>query len=188
MCIREAGKIEWVTGLFFLLLLAVLLCTQLEISMYQTAGGYLEDALAASNLASAVIDVEEYGISHTVRIADGWQAYGRYRNAVQGNLRLNDDWENPESAVMAGKITVENYTIYNVRGDQVNVWSIREDGGVSTMQGNLGSIFAPNGKKIEHTSVYSEISFPVKGLFGVRVQAHKGKLVDIVSVGDGDME
>ena len=67
----DIGKVEWVTGLFFFLLLAVLLCMQLEISLYRTAGGYLEDALAASNLASAVIDVEEYGISHRVLIVDG---------------------------------------------------------------------------------------------------------------------
>lgn len=177
----DAGKVEWVTGLFFFLLLTVLLCMQLETSLYQTAGSYMEDALAASNLASAVIDVEEYGISHKVLIEDGPQAYERYCQAIEGNLKLDADWESEDSAIIAGKVTVENYTIYNVSEGQVAVWGICKDGSVFTMLGSLGSICAPNGKLIENTSVYSEISFPVQGLFGILVQAHKGKLVDIVA-------
>lgn len=177
----DIGKVEWVTGLFFFLLLAVLLCMQLEISLYRTAGGYLEDALAASNLASAVIDVEEYGISHRVLIVDGLRAYERYRQAMEGNLKLDANWESRDSAIIAGQVTVVNYTIYNVSDGQVAVWGIREDGSIYTMQGRLGSVHAPNGKQIENTSVYSEISFPVKGLFGICVQAQKGKLVDIVA-------
>jgi hypothetical protein len=44
---------------------------------------------------------------------------------------------------------------------------------------SLGNAFAPNGVKIETTGVYSEISFPVDGFFGVSVNARKGKLVDV---------
>ena len=177
----DMGKVEWMTGLFCFLLLSVLLCMQLEIFLYQTAGVYLEDALAASNLASAVINVEEYGISHRVLIEDGYRAYEIYRKAMEGNLKLDANWESRDSAIIAGQVTVVNYTIYNVSNGKVKAWGIGEDGSTYTMQGSLGSVYAPNGKQIENTSVYSEISFPVRGLFGICVQAQKGKLVDIVS-------
>ncbi len=64
----EEGQLEWITGLFFLLILGILLCGTLQLDVFRASAVYLEDALAASNLASAVIDVEEYGISHTILI------------------------------------------------------------------------------------------------------------------------
>ena len=57
------GQAGWSAGLFFLLFLAVLLRGFIQLEIYRTTSLYLEDALAASNLASAVVDVEEYGIS-----------------------------------------------------------------------------------------------------------------------------
>lgn len=179
---KDGGRAEWVTGMYFLLLLIILLCMQLDISLYTTAGAYIEDALAASNLASAVIDPEEYGISHTIRIADTHQAYQRYLRAVEGNLCLNANGKCQESGVIAGHVSVVNYTIYNVEAGDVTVWQMSEDGNTRTIKGKLGAVRAPNGQVIENTSVYSEISFPVKGMFGICVQAHKGKLVDILAI------
>ncbi len=46
----------------------------------------MEDALALSNLASAVIDIEEYGITQKVLITDPEQAYERYCHALRENL------------------------------------------------------------------------------------------------------
>ena len=66
----ESGQIQWVTGLWFLLFLGILLCAALQMDIYRSSSQYLEDALAASNLAAAVVDVEEYGISNEIRIDD----------------------------------------------------------------------------------------------------------------------
>lgn len=181
---RDKGNAEWLMGMFFLLLLAILLCMQLEISLYATAGASLEDALAASNLASAIVDLEEYGTTHVVRIPDVRTAYERYRQAVQGNLGLDEDWEASGLGVIAGRVRVVKYSIYNVTEENVTVWDMDEEGGVTVRQEHLGSVYAPSGQKIEHTSVYSEIAFPVRGLFGMETEAHKGKLVDIVAAAE----
>lgn len=172
---------EGLVGLFFLLFLTILLCAELQLSVYQASGLYLEDALAASNLASAVIDVEEYGISHTVRIANPSEAYYQYLEALKENLHLNDSMEGDELSLISGPVTVVKYIIYNVEEERITVHHVLENGRVWTEQGVKGSITAPNGILIENTGVYSEISFPVKGFLGVTVTAHKGKLVDIVS-------
>lgn len=179
---RHSGSIEWVTGLFFLLFLSILLCVQMQMILYRSTSLYLEDALAASNLASAVIDIEEYGISHIVRISDLDEAYAKYEDAVKKNLNLNEYWEGTNTALISGKVSVVDYIIYNVEKDVVRILQVSEDGRVHIGEGVPGRVTAPNGILIEATGIYSELSFPVKGLFGITVQAHKGKLVDVAMV------
>lgn len=176
---KERGSIEWVTGLFFLLFLAILLSAQLQVEIYRSTSLYLEDALAASNLASAVIDIEEYGISHTVRITDPQEAYNRYVQAVKKNLNLDENWECPNKALISGPVSVERYIIYNVEETVVHVYEL-DAGRVRMWNGTPGYVSAPNGVAVEATGIYSELSFPVEGLFGVTVQARKGKLADVM--------
>jgi len=153
----------------------------MQIEMYRSSAQYLEDALAASNLAAAVVDVEEYGISHRVWIRDTAEAYERYRAAVKGNLNLDDAWECPNHGLISGPVSVTVFTIYNVMENQVYISSIDEVGQLTEWQEPLGGARAPNGKKVERTGIYSEIRYQVKGLLGTTVEAHKGKLADIVA-------
>lgn len=178
---KRQGSVEWAPGLFLLLFLAIFLCAELQIFVYQASGSYLEDALAASNLASAVIDIEEYGSSHALRIDEPLEAYRRYQQAVKENLHLNAQWECDNPGLISGRVQIEKYIIYNVKEENVDIIVISEDGHVSTKRCRLGNVRAPNGISVENTGVYSEISFPLKGFFGLKVQAHKGKLVDIVT-------
>lgn len=181
--LKRRGSIEWVTGMFFLLFLVLLLCTQLQIEMFCAASLYMEDALAASNLASAVIDIEEYGVSHAVKIKDVEEAFRRYQNALKENLQLNAGWECDNQALIAGVVIIEQYIVYNVENEGIQIVQVSSNGSVSTSQGMIGSVRAPNGVLITDTAVYSEISFPVKGLWGISQQARKGKLVDVVASG-----
>lgn len=178
---KSVGQVEWVMGLFLLLFLGILLSTLLQMQSYRATSLYLEDALAASNLASAVISVEEYGISHTILIENPLEAYNRYCTAVSGNLNLNEQWEGTNGALISGKVKIEKYIIYNVRDNTVTVHSMDAGGQLTTWQGSLGTVKAPNDIMITSTSVYSELSFPVEGIMGINAYAHKGKLVDIVS-------
>ena len=183
--VLESGQIEWLTGLFFLLFLGILLCTCLQIAAYRASALYLEDALAASNLASAVIDLEEYGKSHVLLIEDPQEAYAIFCEAVCENLQLNEAWECDNKALISGKVSVESYIVYNVNEDEVTVYEVSDNGGINQWQGSLGGVAAPNGTTVTSTSIYSELSFPIDGFFGVSVIAHKGQLVDIVAEREG---
>lgn len=182
----ESGQVEWVTGLFFLLFLGVLLCAVLQIDIFRSSSRYLEDALALSNLASAVVNVEEYGISHRLVIDDPRQAYERYRTAVKGNLNLDENWECQAVKMISGPVSIVNYTVYNVSGGDVEVSHFDENGLLTQWNETLGAAVAPNGIPIESTGVYSEISYEVEGLLGVKAKAHKGKLADIVAEEQSD--
>lgn len=177
----ESGKVEWAAGLFSLLFLGIMLCAVLQMDMYRSSSDYLEDALALSNLASAVIDVEEYGISHQLVISDPQQAYERYREAVKGNLNLDDSWQCPAGKLISGPVRIVNYTVYSVMDNDVTVTSFDESGYMSRWSETLGSARAPGGIPIVSTSVYSEIAYQIDGFLGTSVEAHKGKLVDVVA-------
>lgn len=178
---RQSGYVQWVMSMFFVLFLGILLCAGLQVKAYRATSLYMEDALAASGLASAIIDVQEYGCSHNLIIADAEEAYERYCVALRGNLQLNEQWEGTNKTLVSGKVTVENYTVYNVADGVVTVYCIGQDGAPVIMQESVGGCVAPNGVPVVSTAIYSEISFPVEGMFGVQTVARKGKLVDIVA-------
>lgn len=163
--------------LFFIIL--VMVCMQL--SLFRDTSTYVEDSLAASNLASAVIDIQEYGRTHNIIIAEPYHAYEIYQKALKDNLVLNDNWECPGKAAITGRIEILSYIIYNITGNKVDIYSYGKDGtGHSTILNGLGTVKAPNGQTIQSTSVYSKVAFPVDGIMGVHVDAKKDKLVDVV--------
>lgn len=182
MTARDSGQVEWVTGLFWILILCILLAAQLQIISWYTTGMYMEDALAASNLASALIDIQEYGKTHTVRIPDAGQAYLVYQDALRDNLQLDEQWMCENKTLISGRVEIADYIIYNVDHNIVTANRVGPGGYVTEIwTGERGAITAPDGSPITHTGIYSEIQFPVHGFPGISVMAHKGKLVDIVS-------
>lgn len=176
----ESGQIGWAVSLWFLLFLGVLLICSLQTEVYRSAAVRLEDTLAASNLAAAIIDLEEYGTTHQILIRSPEEAFARYKEAVKGNLGLNELWENSEIGWLQGPVTVERFIVYNVTKQGTTIYEMNEAGKMSSGQKRTGTVAAPNGKTVEHTGIYSELSFQTSGLFEMAVKGHKGILVDIV--------
>lgn len=177
----EKGQVEWALGCFYMVFLAAFLCACIQLEAFRASSDYLEDALAASNLASAVPDIKEYGRSGRIWIKNPEEAFDRYKVAIVGNLNLNAAWECPNRRLIAGPVRVVTYIVYNVSGDEVYINSFDAAGQQTQSQGQLGSVRSPDGRLIECTGVYSEITFLTEGLFGVKVDAHKGKLADVVA-------
>ena len=176
---KESGQIGCVVGAFYTLFLGVMLYAVLWVEHYRTVSLYLEDALAASNLASAVVDVQEYGISHNILIDRPEEAYEIYQWAVRGNLNLNAAWEGQAGSLVQGPVSIVQYIVYNVKDDEVLVYHFDEDGQMAQWQETLGNVAAPNGILVESTSVYSEIAFETESFFGITVRAHRGNLADV---------
>lgn len=173
---------ELTLGLFFVLLAGILMCARIQLAVWETASAKLEDALAASNLAAALIDVEEYGKTHKTLIKDPSAAFAVYQDAVKENLRLDESWENADQDLICGPVEITDFVIYNVSGGHVEAVRVDRDGRpTDRWSGESGALKAPNGILVENTGVYSEIRFQVRGLFGIYAEAHKSKLVDIVA-------
>lgn len=177
---KRRGEIATFTLVYLILFLLVIEAFALQTRQYLALKSDTEDALAASNLATAVVDIQEYGISHNLIVADPDSAYRIFQDTIRVNLNLTDTWMDSTGRI-SGPVTVEQYVVYNVRGQDVEVHSYGP--GVtyaSVVTGGKGSLTAPNGKIIESTSIYSRISYHVAGYFGTDVPAVKDNLVDIV--------
>ena len=175
----DQGQITLLSGLFLSLFVAVLLTSHLQMEMDRSSARYVEDALAASGLACALVDLREYGTSHELRIADEERSYEQFKGALRMNLGLDENWECGNKRLISGKVTLESFVLYNVANGQVE--SCQMTGGrMERSVGSLGEVRAPNGQIVEHTGVYGEISYDLQGVWGLIVPARKGKLVDIV--------
>lgn len=179
---KQAAKIEIFTGIYLVVLLMILLNVQLQIRMFMATSTYMEDALAASNLASAVIDIREYGKTHIVKIKSPDDAFALYQDALKQNLALDDNWESGQKDLISGQVEILKYEIYNVEKNNITIYSYGMEGeAVQTIANGLGKVYTPDGVLVESTSVYSKIGFPVKGILGVVIDAKKDKTVDIVT-------
>ncbi len=176
----ESGQIHTVYGLFAMLFLMILGMTQFQLAACRASSDYLEDALAAGDLAAALIDVREYGSSHKLVIPDPEVAYETYLQALQTNLQLREDGTSAMEGLVSGPVRVLRYEVYNVDEEtgEVEIYSLRE-GGFVRSTGRLGSVEAPNGQKVGSTGIYSEITYPLEGIFGMEIPAHKGKLAEV---------
>ncbi|MDR0949432.1 MAG: hypothetical protein LBM69_07970 [Lachnospiraceae bacterium] len=179
---RSEGQVTTVTGLFFLLLLVIVMATQIRLAAFRGAGIFAEDALAASVLASALIDIEEYGKTHMLRIASPQNSYTLFMELLPKNLNLNHNWESKNQQIVKGKIEVWEYIVYNVDGKRVMVseFGKSEKETYEDARG-VGSVQTPNGIQIESTSIYSRIGFWVTGLFETEFYAFKEVCVDVVT-------
>jgi len=172
---------SWSLGLMLCIYLAVLLMAQLMWQRLFLASQTVEDALACSNLAAAVIDWKELGNTGELVITDRQKAYQTFLSSLYENMELSDSGSAESSSLFEGNVTVEAFILYQVTSHGVYEEKRREDGSFVTEHYPIGTVYAPNGKKVEHTGVYSEISCYVKGVFGESYYAAKSKLVDVTT-------
>jgi hypothetical protein len=141
----------------------------------------VEDALAASNLASAVNDLEEYGKSHEICIEDVDRAFQIFREALICNLKLDENLNTTNKNFLIGQVLIKEYRIYNVRNGQVEIWILNGLGEkISYALGKVGEITTPDHIGVESTTIYSKIGYQVEGLAGHTLSGEKEKSIDIV--------
>ncbi|MBQ7918951.1 MAG: hypothetical protein IJ324_03280 [Lachnospiraceae bacterium] len=161
-----------------IVLVAVLF--QIKLLQYHAVSAFVEDSLAASNLASAVIDVEEYGMTHNILVESPESAFSRYRKALIFNLELDENLYCTNGEVICGKVDILSYQVFNVVGDTVWRYRFDESGRLlDTVALDVEATFLPDGNKLETTSVYSKVGFYVMGLGGDTIYGTKEKSVDI---------
>ena len=176
----ESGQVQTAFGLYAMCFLIIIGMAQFQLAACRASADYLEDALAASDLASALIDVREYGMTHKLVIPDPEEAYRTYREALQTNLQLREDGSSQFVGLISGPVEVVRYEIYNVdeEAGTVSVASL-QGGGFVRRTGRLGEVKTPGSQLVRSTGVYSEVTYPLKGMFGMTITARKGKLAEV---------
>lgn len=178
---KTNGQIDVVVSMMLFMLLLVAVLFGFRITQYMVTAAGVEDALAASNLASAVIDLEEYGRSHLVYIPDAEEAFLIYREALCYNLELDEYLNTTNRAFLSSQVEIKQYIIYNVRSDIVEIMVLDGEGRLqSHTTGKAGEVFTPDNVRVETTTIYSKIGFWVEGLQGQEFYAEKEKSIDIM--------
>lgn len=178
---KSAANVDIVTGMMLFLILAVTVFLEFKLTQYMVTAANVEDALAVSNLASAIIDVEEYGKSHHIWITDCEKAFHIYRDALGSNLKLDGEFNSSNNNFLVGPVKIRLYSVYNVIGDAIEIHSFDGYGNeIALNYGKIGEVFTPDNVPVEHTTIYSKISFQVQGPAGLIIPGEKEKSIDIV--------
>lgn len=177
---KNAANVDLISGMMFFCILILTIFFGFRITQYMVTSAIAEDALAASNLASAVIDVEEYGRTHRLWIADGKRAFEIYKDALQSNMKLDTQLYSSNNDLILGQVQIKEYIVYNVNGQDIEI-EVYDGNGTLTFagMGREGDVFTPDGICVENTTIYSKIGFEVVGLAGQSFAGEKEKSIDI---------
>ena len=177
---KKQANVDVVAGMMFFLILVVTLFFGFRMTQYMITAAGVEDALAASNLASAVIDLEEYGKSNFICISNEERAFDIFRESLISNLKLDEELNTTNRNFLIGQVYIEEYRIYNVRKEQVDILIFNNGGEViSRTIGEKGKVWTPDNALVETTTIYSRITFKVEGLGGQELCGEKEKSIDI---------
>ncbi len=178
--IKHAGSVDYFMGLLMVFVVSIVMLVCVKLSHFMIAGACVEDALAASNLASALIDVKTYGRDGTLKIFDPQGAYEVYKEALFINLQLDEDGRPFQRQLLEGPVTIEEYRIYNVIGEEIEMYMLDQN---QVMQhcgvGRIGEVVTLDGVEVETTTIYSRVSFGVPGFGAHYIQAKKENSVDV---------
>lgn len=177
---NQKGQINLSVGLFMILFLAILMLAQIQVEQYKQVSLYVEDALAASNLAAAVIDKEAYFATKNMVLTDAEETYARFLEAIKENLSLNDELYSQKIEMISSPVKIERFLIYNVTEAGIDCIERLEGGTYLYDSYEEGEVLSPNLLPIEHTGIYSELSFQIKDVFGIETEVKKEKFVDVV--------
>lgn len=178
---KSEGKVDMVFGMFLLLLVALVVMYESRLQAVRMAGDTVEDALAGALLAAAVIDVEKYGRTGEVCVADAVGAYGMFTDALRHNLQLTTSDYSTNDDLLYGKVELTDFRIYHVVGEDVTEQSVVVGSSLPPyVIGKKGEAKTPDGVTIENTTLYGKVSFHIKGLFYEELSGEKEKSVDIV--------
>ncbi len=180
--LKNKGKVEIATGIFYIAIVIFLFYVLYQTKIYHVVSAYMEDALATSNLASALIDIERYGTTGEIVVKAPEEAFGIYKQALQINLQLDENWDSPNIALISGPVEIAEYIIYNVKEEGVDIYYFDDNGKNQKVSlSDASGIKTPDGTDIESTTIYSRIKFLVNGILGIEVNAEKEKSVDIIN-------
>ncbi len=200
---KSEGMMGSTTAILLWLLLILIVTFIFMTTVYHAVSSSVRNALTDSNLAVSTISLKSFGETQDLLVCGKSnsmttytddhsltdEVYADYRDVLVVNMEL-DEAGPPMSKtnfVYGGAVTVDYFIIYNYHAeeDKYDVFTYNEAGFVSLTH-ETGQIFAPNGKRVYGTSIYSQISFPVRGYFarsdneyntyGDGITAHIGQL------------
>lgn len=177
---KREGMIGLVISMFFLLMVLVLAIYLVYLLSIVQIGATVEDALVASELSGALIDIERFGKTGEIMIEDTDRSYAFFYESLKNNLCLDVNGNSSMEELNCGPVSILDFRVYNVSGEEV--FEIVYDGKgrkIGENTGRLGEMKTPDNKEIVSSTIYGKIGFYVKGMNSTVIYGEKEKTVDI---------
>lgn len=178
---KKKGTIEVFISSIVLLIIPMIIVMNIRLREIKLTKNFVEDGLVAANLASATIDLREYGTTHKIVNDNFTKSFDDYISSLKENLKLDNNLMPINQNLICSNITLDNFSIYNVNGNDIQVTTRSSDGSIinSTILNGFGTFKTPDGVLIKSTTIYSKILFKIKGFNNVQYNVSKEKSVDI---------
>lgn len=173
---KEKGTIEVCISSVAISMVALLVILNMKLSSIKETRRFIEDGLVISNLASASINIKEYGETGNM-IAEYDRSYNDFYRALKNNLQLDDNDICKRADIISGAIRIDKFIIYNVLGNDIEI--LYSNKNKEIVENGLGSVKTPDGITVETSTFYSKIAFDVKGFKNELVPTTKENTVGI---------
>lgn len=178
---KKEGKINIFLSLMILLTATIVIIFQVTTNRINYTRNWVEDSLVSANLSGATIDLKEYGTTNKIVNKDIDKSFDDYLFSLKQNLNLDDSMNPKNSYFIKSKVTVKDFIIYSVIGN--DIVQVRKDNSGNTHStkyiGEVGKMKTPDGYVINNTTVYSKIGFTISGMLGQSFDVEKEGSVDI---------
>ena len=178
---KKRGSTEAFICSMAFIMVALVIIMMLRLKIVKVTKNMVEDGLVASNLASATIDLNEYGSTNNIVISSFEKNFNDYCISLKDNLNLNNDFTPKNNTLINSKVDIHEFTIYNVKGNDIEMIKRQADGSITRQSyiNQVGIMQTPDGSTITTTTIYSKIGFEVKGYLDNTLYIYKEKSVDI---------
>lgn len=164
---RATGAISYMLLFLVMLLLVIVMIYMLSVARIITHQRDVDDALSDASLSALVIDDSYYFATQAegdgvFQFKDTGRSWNIFKSCLNTELPGNE---------LAENLSIDEFTLYEVAGDQVRITNIASNGTASSVYTqNLAGTCTPNGVQVLRTGVYAKVSFDLKSITGTTIR------------------
>lgn len=167
---KHKGSATIIAGILLIIALAIWFIVPNIVINQNTLAEQVQDDLYFANTSTyKYIDKRLLGNDEGyLVIGDPEEALQIFKEKLKHNMRLDNNFQKLDSSTIQGKVNIKDFIIYNVQGDNVDIYTLSPYGIFNKTQKDLSKekVVTPNNYNVGCTTVHTTISFNIKGLQG----------------------
>lgn len=171
-------------GLFMIILISIALMFTVFYRIILNRVQSVQDDVTLSNLAVYKnIDLDVLGQDGTLKISDPNAAFETFKKHLETNMKLDFNLNGLAGSAADGQVTIDEFTIYNVKDNSVDIWTYNSGTHMfteSTADKSLNVVKTTDNSIVNNTSVHATIKFNTDILFGQKKETSISVDTDIV--------
>lgn len=173
-----------VLSLFMLILITLALMFAVFYRILINRMQSVQDDVTLSNLAVYKnIDLDTLGQDGTLKISDSNAAFETFKKHLKINMKLDDNLNGLNGSAADGQVTIDEFTIYNVKGNTVDILTYSSNTHMFTesmADKSLSQVKTSDNSIVKNTSIHATIRFNTDILFGKKKEITTSVDTDIV--------